>query len=866
MTNQQLWTRMAPDDRLRAAHHFWRCANTTAEIRKTAIATIAKALRTREAKVRTASQQQLENWLSQVLQLPEEVADILMRAYLLGKHQQMITSFLNDLGIPHIGGVIVKEFDPSTLPTANLPAAAERLMERYGSDTTGLYFAHLSSQESPWGEAIRRIGRTSPKKDSTGSDSRMNPGNPVEDEDRLTDLDRLLEQAIIASVARSDGALSTEQIENVIGEMLRVNPHRARSYYHRGFLDVTLERPIHPHFREENRDRRLWYLTGAIRALEDRTDRTGILNLFDREELKDLGREKNERSKLVAGIIFKCLCEEKRVSAAVEFLAPSLAFHADVFEWALDFGTKLLRTQEIEAALKVFELLDSALRMLNPEQVAPLRPQYFDLKRRQAHCLRYQRHFGEATKILRELLKDASAPERSAMTVDVALMNAGYRGLLDVVIPEKDRNQFIDRLEGIRPELEAAESLGGDTAHATYCLGVLAIAKQDNPDRAAEWLDKSVTSILRHSTSYDLGGLLSRARFYMGLARAETLNASFAEKAGVLFREAIDAGFVPPEHLLSRYLISLAVINADVAKRVAEIAVAKLGASSVLDPILETEVASQSGPILESLLAWALDEKRSGRKRFHDLQGILEQAINGRHVEIASVALDEMELLARDGICTDEFLLLLTDDAKYHPVWSTSDAAWSAVALCERTGRLLEARAILQREFHRTLADKPHGFLEQTADILDKTRRLVADRDELAAMERRLAEVQIQVPDTLISESLHDVPVRITVVGGDERQARYDKAIVEGVKARFGAVEVEFRHTGWSGRWGPEFDAMRGTLDRSDAVVVMRLIRTNLGCKVRDYSKRWIGCAGYSKSSIEAAIRVGVDLVRREKR
>lgn len=81
-----------------------------------------------------------------------------------------------------------------------------------------------------------------------------------------------------------------------------------------------------------------------------------------------------------------------------------------------------------------------------------------------------------------------------------------------------------------------------------------------------------------------------------------------------------------------------------------------------------------------------------------------------------------------------------------------------------------------------------------------------------------------------------------------------------------GAVEIVFRHPGWSGRWGPEFDAMRPTLDRSDAMVVMRLIRTNLGREVRKFAKRWVGCAGYSKSSIENTIRNGVDLARREKR
>lgn len=128
-----------------------------------------------------------------------------------------------------------------------------------------------------------------------------------------------------------------------------------------------------------------------------------------------------------------------------------------------------------------------------------------------------------------------------------------------------------------------------------------------------------------------------------------------------------------------------------------------------------------------------------------------------------------MELLAREGICTDEFRVLLDDDANYHPAWSKSDAAWSAITLYERSGKLPEARAILRQEFHHTLADKPHGFLEQAADIVEETRRLGGVEDELTAMEKQLAEAQTRAPEPLIAESLDDVPVHITVMSAETK-------------------------------------------------------------------------------------------------
>ena len=866
-TCQKLWVKMSLEQRLEAANHFWdKGSEINHALRTVAVAAIAKRRGTRIISIWPASPEQVSTWTSGTLQLPEEVAGSLVRLYLLHEQQEMIVAFLNDLQIPHAKGLVLKDFDLNTVPEDQLAPAAHRLAERFGSAATELYFSYTATQPGAWGEVGRKSLRSIiPESKSLPSEEPITVEPAGIADEWLTNLDGLLNRAIAATVAGSPGALDADQLEDVIGEMLQTNPHRAKTYFHKGYLDVRLERPVQAHFREENQDRRLWYLAGAIQALEDRSDRGGILDLFTREKITDLGREQTHRSGLAAGPIFKALCEEGRVAAAVDFLSADSVFHAGLFEWTLDFGTRLLRVQEIESALKLFELLDLATQRLSQEQFTSIGRRYFDLKRRQAHCLRLQRHFGDATKILRGLLKEEWAPERSAMTVDIALMGAGFRGLLDIVIPGKDLSRFIGRLEQMRPALESAESLGGNTAHATYCLGVLAIAKNSEHYRAAEWLDRSVTNILRHDSEYDLEGLLSRARFYLGLAIVETDDTS-AEKAGALFKDAINSGLVPPDLLLKRYIDGLSIVSTDQAIHAAEIAISKLGASRVLGSILGTEIPSQSGPILSQLLECALDEKRSGTKRFENLRSILRHAISGNYNEIAFDALDGMTKLAREGVCTDDFLTLLEDQDHYHPAWSTSDAAWTAARLYERGGKLIEARQKLASEFHHTLFDKRHDYLNQANEVLTKLRELGASESELSTLEVRLPRLQGQSADNLVAEDLKAIPVRITVVGADEWRADYDAAICDHISAQLGAVQIEFRHTGWSGRCGPVFDEMRATLDRSDAVVVSRLLRTGMGHMVREYAKLWIGCAGDSPSSVERAIRIGVDLVRKEKR
>jgi hypothetical protein len=169
------------------------------------------------------------------------------------------------------------------------------------------------------------------------------------------------------------------------------------------------------------------------------------------------------------------------------------------------------------------------------------------------------------------------------------------------------------------------------------------------------------------------------------------------------------------------------------------------------------------------------------------------------------------------------------------------------------------------RDFYRVLADKPWDFIGQAEDLVKKTIELGASDDELRPLRERMDAVERVVAPPIAAEDLSEIPVRIVVIGGDERQADYDRVIRNFAECKLGAISIEFRHTGWNGNWGHQFEEMRSSLDSADAVVVLRLIRTNLGRKVRSYAKRWIGCAGYSRSSIERAVAFGADMVRREK-
>jgi hypothetical protein len=157
-SSKKLWSLMPREQRALAAKHFFDPdAKVNGMLRNMAIAAIAKARNTREASIRKATRPQLENWLSSNVLISDEVADTVIRLYLLHTQLPMIEAFLDDLQIPHAKGLIEESFDTGAIPADQLIAAAHRLTVRFGAENSSLYLAYTAAQTGDWAETVRKI-------------------------------------------------------------------------------------------------------------------------------------------------------------------------------------------------------------------------------------------------------------------------------------------------------------------------------------------------------------------------------------------------------------------------------------------------------------------------------------------------------------------------------------------------------------------------------------------------------------------------------------------------------------------------------------------------------------------------------------
>lgn len=81
-----------------------------------------------------------------------EIGDHLLQVWLLRKHQDMLITFLNNLGIPHDGNGIVNEL-PETLDKEKLTLAVDNLFEKYSPGVASVYLQMFQLQtDDGWNE------------------------------------------------------------------------------------------------------------------------------------------------------------------------------------------------------------------------------------------------------------------------------------------------------------------------------------------------------------------------------------------------------------------------------------------------------------------------------------------------------------------------------------------------------------------------------------------------------------------------------------------------------------------------------------------------------------------------------------------
>jgi hypothetical protein len=109
-------------------------------------------------------------------------------------------------------------------------------------------------------------------------------------------------------------------------------------------------------------------------------------------------------------------------------------------------------------------------------------------------------------------------------------------------------------------------------------------------------------------------------------------------------------------------------------------------------------------------------------------------------------------------------------------------------------------------------------------------------------------------------------PVSVVFVGGREEQARVASLVESDLTERFDdRVSITWFYPGWTSGWATDADRIAGALAEVHVAVVMSLVRTGLGERVRRdarfYDVPWVACTGHGRASMTRAVTAAVAVV-----
>ena len=219
---------------------------------------------------------------------------------------------------------------------------------------------------------------------------------------------------------------------------------------------------------------------------------------------------------------------------------------------------------------------------------------------------------------------------------------------------------------------------------------------------------------------------------------------------------------------------------------------------------------------------------------------------------------DRLQALAMQRIGLEEFMELLAKKRSYASVWTPEDAD-IAMAQCHEVKGNYEAAASRLRElFHQYARD---GSQADALGVLDTIRGYGLPETDYIELHGRAdalwgpdATTDSGIPEAGPDDSSNAASVLF--VGGAEPQKRVEAAVRKRVEALAPKVEMTFVYSGWSGNWKQYLDRVHSELPRHDAVVVMRLMRTELGKQVRKAcgKKLWRSCWQGQRSMADAIL------------
>lgn len=844
---------------------------------------LSKLMRFRPQSLQRMSTSQIAESVRRHIQCLFDSRDwnMLFSTYYTQHKREMLCRFLDLLGVKH--DEYGRTSETITTPQ-NLDGAVHEMVSEFGSDQVVRYFSLLLlHSEASWGflrEAIQALqdGQTSiqvtEQTQHQEQEHDVEPSHAEQMSESFTQLDRVLIDQVIATVAQEERALSPQELADLIETVHALDTARRRSYFHLGFMDAMVPGRDPEFERPEMEDlRKEWYLTGLLTGYARKRDHDALRGVLNqrREDFMRAAARRLSAGESLARTVYARLLELDLFPEALALLkGQGAAVGRPMLNATFGKASELLRAGDVAGAnILLIPLNDVLGRMAQDSD------EYHNLRRgvrrRLGQVAQAKGDFAGAAAIFRELLDETGAVGSPDFFSDLGLVQSGFRSLAEVSLPEDVEHREVIRkaLDKGKAHFEsAALGFGVLAVNANYALGLYHYlscidpktdfaADKSDIDKALHYVNDAITGMASadNAESYEKLGLLGRARFMQAVLLVTHLDHSILP-AALNAWTAIDSGAGKlPVADLRHFIESVDTLDRPQAISIAE-AIWRHRRQDALAIIHRAEWVTGSAFLQEELLDLVKSHELSSQLRW-DLWSLLVPALlRAGKCDLAQQGIDTMESLALDspGLFAVRFVDWLAEAPHYDPALTEEDVYRIRYRLYRCIGQDAEAACQLRELFYR-IRDKRRDEAQQILDLLKDSGVAPEHWSDLTLPIEDSANGETAIEDRLSSGER----VRLLFVGGNETQAQYDDQVLRDIQENWPGIEIVFEHTGWSSNWGREVDRLMRLATQSDAVVLMTMMRTMLGRtlreKLNDPPRPWVPCTGTGKVALERSLR-----------
>ena len=232
---------------------------------------------------------------------------------------------------------------------------------------------------------------------------------------------------------------------------------------------------------------------------------------------------------------------------------------------------------------------------------------------------------------------------------------------------------------------------------------------------------------------------------------------------------------------------------------------------------------------------------------------------------LAREALDVMQGIAlrnERSKESDDFLELLETDDEVSTGWPGEEVKEALLYLYYLRGDCNKAASVLEGYAHEVLTEGSPTSIQEANEFVESISELGCDPSP-----ELIGRIGTSAPNTdvVVKDSKKEITGKIVFLGGDAPEEKNTSWVNKRIAEEYPNVEIVYKHFGWGSNWGREVEQSARSLKGADAFVMIRLMRTMCGRKLRKIASEnnvpWVPCTGIGKASIERSIRRAIELI-----